>query len=97
MGNFKNNTETHSYDEPYDRLVVDLRSVLGIIVITNDSTAAGHANTFMTRHGPPSVFRARPSPEEYEAYANARLAQEGPDLGPAEFGSFVQFENDFTD
>ena len=35
MIDFRNNTETHSYDQLYDRLVGDLGSVLGLLVKNN--------------------------------------------------------------
>ena len=91
MLDFRNNTVTHSYDELYDRLVADLRSILGLpIPIGGDGDSlADHAASFMTSRNPPPGFGARPSPEDLEAYAAARLAQDGPDLTPREISDYV--------
>ena len=91
MLDFRNNTVTHSYDELYDRLVADLRSILGLpIPIGGDGDSlADHAASFMTSRNPPPGFGARPSPEDLEAHAAARLAQEGPDLVPREISDYV--------
>lgn len=95
MGDFKNSAETHSYDELYERLVADLRSALRLPtpIGGGGESPADHARSFMTNRNPLSGYGAQPSQEEYEAYANSRLAQEGPDLEPAELANYIPDDN----